>query len=121
MAEVRVIDPVSGGEKGSKEQTFHLIPSLWLWQMAEHYGKGMKKYVARNWERGYKWSLSLDAHNRHLNQWLRMETLDPETGSHHLIAAAWHLIALWFFQLYQRGTDDIRFQDPPPLDDQIPT
>src|SRR6187431_514990 len=95
--EVRVKDPISGGEKGMKEARFSLIPSKWLWELATHYGKGARKYEDRNWEKGYKWSLSFDASQRHLNQFLLGERYDAETGSHHLIAAAWHLIALWFF------------------------
>jgi hypothetical protein len=106
--EVRVVDPNTGGEKGAKLARFSLIPAGFLWALAEHYGQGAKKYSDRNWERGYKWSLSLDAHSRHLNQWLLGETNDSETGSNHLVAAAWHLIALWFFSVYGKGTDDIR-------------
>lgn len=106
--ETRVVDPATGGEKGAKLARFSLIPSGWLWALAEHYGRGAKKYADRNWERGYAWSLSLDAHSRHLNQWLLGEDNDPETDSSHLVAAAWHLIALWFFHAYGKGTDDIR-------------
>lgn len=107
-AEVRVVDPTTGGEKGSKLQRFSLIPYEFLWALAEHYGVGARKYADRNWERGYRWSLSLDAHSRHLNLWLRGEDNDEETGSNHLIAAAWHLIALYIFQRRGLGTDDIR-------------
>lgn len=62
----------------------------------------------RNWERGYKWSLSLDAAHRHINQWLRGEDNDAETNSNHLIAAIWHLIALYCYSMWKRGTDDLR-------------
>jgi hypothetical protein len=106
--EVRIVDPVTGGQKGSKLQRFSLIPAEFLWALAEHYGLGARKYDDRNWERGYKWSLSQDAHDRHLNTWLRGEDCDPETGTNHLIAAAWHLVALFIFQLRGLGTDDIR-------------
>ena len=105
--EVRIVDPQSGGEKGMKKARFSLIPFDWLWALAEHYGVGATKYADRNWEKGYKWSLSLDAHSRHLNQWLMGEDNDPETGSSHLIAAAWHLVALWWFHKHSKGTDDI--------------
>lgn len=106
--EVRVVDPVTGGEKGMKLARFSLIPSGFVWALAEHYGQGAKKYADRNWEKGYKWSLSVDASQRHLHQWLQGEDNDPETGSSHLIAAAWHLCALWFFHKYGKGTNDIR-------------
>lgn len=110
--EVRIVDPNTGGEKGQKPQRFSLIPTRFLWDLATHYGVGARKYEDRNWERGYKWSLSLDAFNRHLNQWLRGEQVDAETGSHHLIAAIWHLIALWFYDVNNKGTDDIVDRSP---------
>lgn len=106
--ETRVVDPLTGAEKGAKLARFSLIPPSFLWALAEHYGQGAKKYADKNWERGYKWSLSLDASQRHLNQWLLGEDNDEETGSSHLVAAAWHLIALFFFHKYGKGTDDIR-------------
>lgn len=108
LKEVRVVDPKTGGEKGSKLARFSLIPADFLWALAEHYGRGARKYEDRNWERGYKWSLTLDAHERHLKQWLLGEDNDEETGSSHLVAAAWHLVALWWFHRHNRGTDDIR-------------
>lgn len=105
--EMRVVDPKTGGEKGQKTAQFSLIPAQWLWALAEHYGIGASKYSAKNWEKGYDWSLSLDASQRHLHQWLMGERYDVETGSHHLIAAAWHLIALWYFDTMGKGTDSI--------------
>lgn len=112
--EVRTVDPTTGGEKGAKLARFSLIPADFLWALAEHYGVGSRKYADRNWEKGYRWSLSLDAHSRHLNQWMLGETHDIETGSHHLVAAAWHLIALWWYDRHKKGTDDIRTMSGPP-------
>ncbi len=106
--EVRVVDPTTGGQKGSKLARFSLIPRDFLWALAEHYGRGARKYEDRNWERGYKWSLSLDAMERHLNAWLMGEDNDAETGSSHLIAVAWHVVALWWFHRNNKGTDDVR-------------
>jgi hypothetical protein len=106
--EVRVTDPITGGEKGQKPQRFSLIPIQFLWALATHYGIGGQKYADRNWERGYAWSLSLDAHGRHLAAFLNGERDDIETGSHHLIAAIWHLIALYIFDVRNLGTDDVR-------------
>lgn len=106
--EVRVVDAVTGAEKGMKLARFSLIPPGFVWALAEHYGQGAKKYADRNWEKGYKWSLSVDASQRHLHQWLMGEDNDEETGSSHLIAAAWHLCALWFFHKFGKGTNDVR-------------
>jgi hypothetical protein len=106
--EKRETDPRTGGQKGSKLARFSLIPGEFLWALAEHYGIGARKYEDRNWERGYKWSLSVDALERHLTAWKIGESRDPETGSSHLIAAAWHCVALFIFELRGLGNDDIR-------------
>lgn len=112
--EVRITDEKTGGQKGSKLARFALIPAEFVWALAEHYGKGAKKYEDRNWERGYKWSLSVDALLRHLNQWLMGENNDEETGTNHLIAVAWHACALFIFQLRNLGTNDVRAKGPEP-------
>lgn len=104
--ETRVVDKTTGGEKGQKLARFALLPGDVLWQIAEHYGKGAKKYEDRNWERGYAWSLSFDALNRHLWAWWGGEDRDPETGSLHIVAVAWHAIALAAYQIRGIGTDD---------------
>lgn len=105
--EVRVTDPNTGGMKGTKLARFSLIPAQFLWALAEHYGKGCAKYSDDNWLKGYNWSLSYDALQRHLAQWRMGEEFDQETGSHHLIAAAWHCCALFIFHRRGLGTDDI--------------
>lgn len=107
-AETIVTDEKTGGQKGTKLARFSLIPAEFLWALAEHYGLGARKYADRNWERGYKWSLSVDALERHLNQWKMGENNDPETGSSHLIAVAWHACALFIFQLRGLGTNDMQ-------------
>lgn len=110
-AEQRVVDAHTGGEKGQKLARFSLIPREFLWALAEHYGRGACKYEDRNWERGYKWSLSVDALDRHLTAWLLGEDDDQETGSSHLVAVAWHAIALWWWHRHGRGTNDVRLKD----------
>lgn len=92
--EIQVVDPDTGAAKGRKLARFDLVPPSPLWQLAEHYGKGSKKYADRNWEGGYDWSLSYDALCRHLNQFWQGEDIDEETGSLHIIAVAWHAFAL---------------------------
>lgn len=94
--EVRVTSS-TGGEKGSKLARYDLIPALPLKHLAELYGKGAEKYADRNWERGYDWSLSFAALNRHLWQFWSGEDMDEETGKPHLAAVAWHAFALLQF------------------------
>lgn len=116
-AETVVKDPTTGGEKAQKLARFDLIPAEPLWELAEHFGKGARKYADRNWERGYKWSLSFGALSRHLQLWWMGEDFDvcnkdcpaecsQHTGSHHLIAVVWHAMALRFFTLHHPVGDD---------------
>lgn len=113
LGEVRVTD-ASGGQKGSKLARFDMIPPDVLWELAEHFGFGERKYPSdpetgeANWQKGYRWSLSSAALQRHLSAWLQGEDTDPEVGDSHLIAVAWHAFALRWFQLHERGTDDRR-------------
>ena len=104
--EVRVTDPTTGGQKGSKGARFSLFASGPLWELAEHFGVGAKKYADRNWEKGYDWHLSFDAVQRHLWQFWNGEDRDPETGSKHVIAAMWHCMALAWFMDHRREKDD---------------
>lgn len=104
--EVRQVDPKTGGEKGSKLARFALVPWEAIWLVAEHFGRGARKYADRNWERGYKWSLSYDALMRHFVLDIMGEDTDDETGSWHIVAVAWHALVLISFRLLRRGTDD---------------
>lgn len=117
MSEVRVVNEKTGAEKGSKLARFDLIPARPLQLLAEHYGIGSRKYADRNWERGYKWSLSFAAMMRHAWQFWNGEDIDdhlptcaPEclehTGNPHMVAAAWHALALVEFMETNRELDD---------------
>lgn len=112
--EVRITSE-TGGQKGSKLARFSLLPWDILREVAEHYGRGTRKYADRNWQRGYKWSLSYDALCRHLESfWNRDDIdLDPELylptepkTARHIIAVVWHALALAWFSRYGVGEDD---------------
>lgn len=104
--EVRTVNEQTGGEKGRKLARFDLVPVRPLTMLAEHYGKGAEKYEDRNWERGYDWSLNYAALMRHVTEWWNGETIDEETGSHHLAAVAWHAFALLEFAETHPELDD---------------
>ena len=93
-SEVRIKNEKTGGEKGSKIERFDLIPAGPLTELARQYGVGCAKYADRNWEKGYDWSLSYASALRHLTQFWNGEDTDAETGTKHVIAAAWHCFAL---------------------------
>lgn len=105
-AEVRVTDPVTGGQKGKKAEEYALIPVRPLAEVARVYGYGASKYAANNYRKGYAWSLSLSALQRHIEAFRSGESDDPESGRHHLAHAAFHLFALMEFDALKLGTDD---------------
>ncbi len=104
--EVRTVDPDTGAEKGAKLARHSLIPQQALTEIAEHYGRGSAKYADHNWRKGYNWSLSYDALCRHLSAFWDGEDFDPELGNKHIIAVAWHAIALATFMDEHPEKDD---------------
>lgn len=92
--EVRVTDPDTGGAKGRKPEEYALIPVEALREIARVYGYGAEKYEPNNWRRGYAWSLSYSALQRHLNAFWSGEEIDPESGLPHLAHAGFHILAL---------------------------
>jgi hypothetical protein len=104
--EVRVVDPKTGGEKGEKIDRYDLLPAEPLRQVAHHYGVGARKYACRNWERGYRWSLSFGAMMRHAWQFWAGEDDDKETGSPHLAAVVFHALAMMEFRKTHPELDD---------------
>ncbi|ACF34278.1 hypothetical protein Kostya_113 [Mycobacterium phage Kostya] len=99
---LELVNQIEGfGEQLDEDATalrhYDRIPAKALRLLAEHYGKGSLKYDDNNWRKGYDWGLSYAALNRHLWSHWAGETFDPETGSYHLIAVAWHAFALLTF------------------------
>lgn len=104
--EVRVVDATTGGAKGQKLARFDLLPWPELWEVAKLYGKGAEKYEDRNWERGYRWGLSFAALHRHLAQFWQGESVDAQTGCHHLASVVFHAFALMRFEKQHAELDD---------------
>jgi hypothetical protein len=100
----------SGATKMLKLARFSLIPWDALEALAEHYGRGAAKYGERNWEKGYPWSWSYDALQRHAHAWLSGQDRDPQTKAHHMVCVAWHAFALIAFAARGIGEDDRRKQ-----------
>ena len=96
----------TGGEKGTKDERFDLLPAEALAKVARHYGVGAQKYAAHNWRRGYEWSKSYAALQRHANAFWGGEDVDEETGSPHMAAVAFHALALLTFMDEQVNFDD---------------
>lgn len=106
LGEVRITDPKTGGQKGSKLAQLGAVDPLALMTVAEVAGFGAAKYARYNFAKGYRWSLSYDAMQRHLHAFWNGEERDDESSLSHLAHAAWHCLTLLCFQLRKRGTDD---------------
>lgn len=96
----------TGGEKNVKPEKFSLIPVEALAKVAEHYGVGAKKYSAHQWRKGYEWSKSYDALQRHATAFWSGEDNDFETGTPHMAAVAFHALTLLTFMDEQPAHDD---------------
>lgn len=126
----------SGGEKGVKLAAFDQISPEVEWLVAEHFGKGARKYAAHNFRKGYEWSKSYSALRRHLADFWRGKEYDvcPDdregcqewdsehrfcvgftergrtcynhTGSLHIVAVIWHAMVLAEFYLHHKEFDD---------------
>lgn len=105
VGEVRTVSS-TGAEKGVKIERFDLIPARPITLAARHFGVGANKYAERNWERGYEWSKSFAALNRHLWLFWSGEDIDEETGSLHIVAVMWHAMVLTEFVHTHPDLDD---------------
>lgn len=131
VAETRQVDPNTGGEKGSKDAVIGDACPKALLELAKVYGMGRKKYARLNYLKGYDWSLSYDALQRHAMLFWAGEEKDGErrkaelvaggatpedalaqileeghSDLHHMAHAAWHCLGLLAFVLRKIGTDD---------------
>lgn len=115
-SELRITDPVTGGQKGSKDERYDLIPVYPHEEIARVYNYGAKKYAPNNYLLGYAWSLAIAALFRHLGEFRKGTRKDPESGLDHLAHAAFHLNTLMMFDEHGLGTDD-RWKAPQKNDD----
>jgi len=104
--EIIVTDPNTGGQKASKPSQLGFIDPLALMELGNVAGMGAEKYEKYNYLRGYDWSLSMNAMQRHVLQFWAGEDRDEESGCLHTAHAAWHGLALVSFSLRNLGTDD---------------
>lgn len=98
----------TGGEKGVKPERYDLLPKPGVDQIARVFNYGATKYDDHNWRRGYEWSKSYAALQRHLTAWWAGEDTDPESGLSHLGHAGFHILALatWETEIDKQKFDD---------------
>lgn len=85
---------------------YDLVPQYPLEQLAKLYTEGAKKYDDENWRKGMEWNRIYAAIQRHLAEWRKGVSLDPETGVPHVIAAAWGCFALAEYERTGAGKDN---------------
>ena len=80
-------------EKNEGKGRFDLISPYALMRVARIHEKGSKKYSPRNWEKGMKFSLFVDAAMRHIIKYMM-----GMTDEDHLAQAVWNLDCLMHFE-----------------------
>jgi len=80
-------------EKNEGKGRFDLISPYALMRVARIHEKGSKKYSPRNWEKGMKFSLFVDAAIRHIIKYMM-----GMTDEDHLAQAVWNLDCLLHFE-----------------------
>ena len=89
-----------GGVKyDAQKLRWDLLPWDALQEVVYVYTFGATKYEDRNWEKGMRWGRMFGALMRHIASWIGGETIDPESGSHHLAQAVFGFLGLIHFQL----------------------
>ncbi len=112
MTETRTTSK-TGGQKGVKAAQYHCIPPQALDLLARQFGYGSLKYDDHNFRKGYEWSKTYNALQRHLEAFWAGEDYD-EDDNPHLAAAAWHaLVLLQFWIEYPEGDDRWGFTGDP--------
>ncbi len=104
--EVIVTDPKTGGMKGQKPCQLGFLDPLALMGLGDVAGYGATKYEKFNYLKGYDWSSSYHALQRHAMAFWLGEDNDPESGLPHAAHLAWHALALYSFSKRGLGTDD---------------
>lgn len=107
--EIRVRNDKTGAEKGAKPESYDQLYWPFIAELAKVYHFGSQKYAPYNYAKGYDWSLSFAALQRHIVLFWNGESHDSESGLHHLAHAAWHLSALFLFERMHPELDDRYF------------
>lgn len=96
----------TGGQKGKKLAELGSLDPNSLLKVAEVAGFGSQKYDRLNYMKGYEWSLSFDAMQRHLLAFWGGQDKDEESEMLHLAHAAWHCLTMISYVERGLGTDD---------------
>ena len=104
------LDELAKGDVGARmdhgKARIHLVPAAFIHALAVLCGMGADKYSPWNWADGMDYSRVSDCLDRHILKWKAGEDYDPDTGSHHMICAAWNAMALFCYHIWSKGNDD---------------
>lgn len=92
--------------KNEGKPIISLVPPEQILALAQHFTVGANKYEKHNWLRGMDWSRCYDSMQRHALAWAKGEDFDEETGTHHMVSAAWNALALYSYYVRNLGADD---------------
>lgn len=95
-----------GWKDDRNKPRFDLIDPDFLFALSDVLTHGEKKYGARNWERGMRWSRVFGALMRHMWAWWKGERYDPETRMLHVAHAAACVMFLCAYEIRGIGDDD---------------
>jgi len=93
-----------------KPQMSLLDPNFML-GMAEVMTIGLEKYGKANWQKGNYVSVPYDSAQRHLQKYWMGQTVDGESGKHHLFHAAVNLMFMYYYENIYPEMDDRGFKD----------
>ena len=96
----------TGAQKEIKSSQLGALDPRTLLALGEVAGFGAGKYARYNFMKGYDWSKSYDAAQRHLMQFWSGEDNDSESSLPHVLHAAWHCLAMHSFMLDHPDYDD---------------
>ena len=83
-----------------------LMPTEWVLGLADILTFGAEKYEDRGWEAGMDWGRVFGPLQRHSWAFWGGESIDPDSGLHHLLHAGWNALALYSYDLRNLGTDN---------------
>lgn len=101
----------SGGKKGVKLEAYGMIPVWPMSEVARVYGHGAAKYGDFNFLKGYNYTWSISALERHLADFKMGSSKDPDSGLHPLAAVVFHALGLMEFERRNVGTDDRAYKE----------
>lgn len=99
-------EPAPAGKKDdAMKPRFDLMPPIAEAELVAVLTYGAKKYAPNNWRNLADWRARYEgAAKRHISQWKRGETRDPESGLHHLAHAACSLLFIAELELELENT-----------------